>query len=341
VVLLAVACVVALVLTLVPDAAHAAPKRRTTVNAAWSATQFTAGTPVTVSGKVRDRGKQKRRVLLQQRIASGWRTVARTRSTGAGDYALTVPSHWFYNTKMRVRVKRSRKSSAKSSRAQWIASVPGYAPGGSPDAWRYVNDPPVRANPCKTVTYGINPDRALPDLPSAEHAIHTTIALAGQATGIRFKFVGYTSAMPFDKAVRKNDPQLVFGWISDHETPLDLGPSVAARGGADKTRWARDARGRMIGEALSMGVIYDADEPYMPAEDMTHLTMHEVGHALGLGHVDPPDQKMNGGPEGYLVPDQYQAGDLTGFRKVGLQAGCLRPARRHGRTAPLSPVPLD
>lgn len=314
--------------------------RGTKVVGGFSATYVASGTPVTVTGKVRDKGRKKRVVLLEQKIAGGWHTVERTRTRRSGDFTMGVPTHWFYSSKMRLRVIKNRRSGGDVSGAERVSSVPGYAALGSPDAWAYIDRPKVRANPCRTITYGINSAGALPDPASAATAIHHSVALASQATGIRFRFTGETSAMPFDRKHRKRDPELVFGWIADSETRLDLGPSVAARGGADRARWARDARGRRIVEAVTMGVIYDAEEPYVTAEGMYHVTMHELGHALGLGHVPAVDQHMTAAPEGYDLPSVYSAGDLAGLAKVGLQAGCLRPFRggRHRLAVPLPPV---
>ena len=45
---------------------------------------------------------------------------------------------------------------------------------------------------------------------------------------------------------------------------------------------------------------------------------------MGLGHVADPLQHMSHTSVGYsLPPSQWGAGDLTGFRHVGLMAGCL------------------
>lgn len=324
------------------DAAFAA-RKPTRVKTTFSLTQAIVDTPVTVTGKVKDRGKRKRVVILEQRIKSGWRKVDKAKTTKKGEFALAVPTNWFYSTKMRVRTPRARRSPGGSSRAVRMQVVPGYTPLGSASSWRYISKDKVRVNPCKTVTYGINSTGALPDPATAAAAIHYTVGLVSQATGIRFKFTGETTALPFDKLNRKKDPKLVFGWVRDEDTPLDLGPSVAARGGADKSVWARDARGRRVAEAKSLGVIYDAAEPYLPAPAMVHLTLHEVGHAMGLGHVPPIDQQMTPGAEGYDLPDYYSAGDLKGLSKVGLEQGCLRPFRSRGRylVGPEVPTPLS
>jgi hypothetical protein len=326
-----------------PSDAASADRTPTKVKAAFSALQAVAGAPVVVSGKVKDRGKHRRVVILEQRTGSGWRKVDRAKTSKKGEFSLAVPTHWFYSSKMRVRTPRARRSPGDTSRSVRMQVVPGYVPPGSRDSWAYISKDRIRANPCKPISYGINSAGALPDPASAAAAIHHSVALVAQATGIRFRFEGETTALPFDKKQRKGDPQLVFGWVRDEDTRLDLGPAVAARGGSDKVRWARNGRGRRVGEAVTMGVIYDAGEPYMEAADMYHLTMHELGHAMGLGHVAATDQHMGTGPEGYHLPTTYSAGDLNGLAHVGLQQGCLRPFRGGRRyvAAPVAPTPLS
>ena len=61
---------------------------------------------------------------------------------------------------------------------------------------------------------------------------------------------------------------------------------------------------------------------------------------MGLGHVGEIDQYMTAGAELYDLPLLYQAGDLKGLSKVGLEAGCLRPARS-GRRSELGRAPVS
>jgi hypothetical protein len=239
-----------------------------------------------------------------------------------------VPTEWFYSSKLRTRVTKKRTFRGDTSRAHRMQVVPGYAPLGSPASWEPISRYGHRFNPCRTLTYGINFTRATPDSTTVLAGITNTMALVSQATGVRFTYVGETAAMPFDKKFRRKDPTIVFGFTTDAETPLDLGPTVAARGGAEKSRWARNARGKRIAESVKGAVIYDLDDTaVMTPTQFQQLTMHEVGHVMGLGHVGAIDQVMTAGPEGYDLPVSYQAGDLAGLAKVGLQAGCLRPLR--------------
>lgn len=318
-------------ISLLAAPAEAAP-RRTRVSATLSATFSNPGGPVVLSGYVKDRGQHRRTVVLEQKVSSGWRTVDKVRSERSGAYALTVPTHWFYSTKLRSRVVRTRKLRGATSRAKRMSVGPAYTPLGSPDSWAKLSRYGDRFNPCRTITYGINTSRATPDAGTVSTGIHNTLALVAQATGVRFTYVGETGAMPFDRKVGRKDPKLVFAFTTDAETKLDLGPSVAARGGSDRTRWARDARGRRILQTIHGGVLYDlTDTATMTAVQFQQLTLHEVGHVMGLGHVAPTDQYMTAGAELYDLPLSYQAGDLNGFNHVGLQAGCIRPLRSSRR----------
>lgn len=324
-----------LTVSLLSAPAHAA--RKTRVSGTLSATTANPGvTPVTISGhvKAKAKGKKKRTVLLEQKIASGWRKVARTRSDSTGAYAMTVPTDWFYSSTLRARVVRNRTYRGATSRADVLSVVPGYVPVGSPTSWMRLRKEGDRWNPCQTVTYGINSSRATPDAGTVATGIHNTIALVSQATGVRFRFTGETSAEPFDRKFTRKEPMLVFAFTTDGETPLDLGGSYAARGGSDRTVWSRDARGKRILRIRNGGVLYDlTDTAQMTAAQFQQLTLHEMGHAMGLGHVPATDQYMTAGPELYNLPMAYQAGDLTGLAKVGLQAGCIEPLRAGRRTA--------
>ncbi|HSU03816.1 MAG TPA: hypothetical protein VLK03_14795 [Nocardioides sp.] len=324
----------ALTVSLLAAPAEAGPSR-TRLSGTLSAAVANPGGAVVMSGTVKDRGKQKRTVVLEQKIASGWRKVDKVRSDRSGAYAVSVPTHWFYSSKVRTRVVRTRKLRGDTSRAHRMSVVPAYVPLGSASSWRPLGEAGNRWNPCRTVTYGINSAGATPDAATVAAGIHNTMALVGQATGIRFKAVGETTAVPLDRRWTRKEPRIIFSFTTDEQTRLDLGPQIAARGGYDRSRAARDPRGRRVWEAVNGGVVYDlTDTATMTAAQFQQLTLHEVGHVMGLGHVGETDQYMTAGAELYDLPLLYQAGDLQGLSKVGLQSGCLRPART-GRRAEL------
>lgn len=55
------------------------------------------------------------------------------------------------------------------------------------------------------------------------------------------------------------------------------------------------------------------------------LLLHELGHAMGMDHARDGKQVMAPSISPRSLAD-YQAGDLTGLRKVGAMGGCPRAA---------------
>ncbi|MGH9153885.1 MAG: M66 family metalloprotease, partial [Acidimicrobiales bacterium] len=68
------------------------------------------------------------------------------------------------------------------------------------------------------------------------------------------------------------------------------------------------AQGLPGGDELQMGVL-----------------LHELGHAVGLDHVDDTVQVMNSVGDAGRPLARYIDGDLAGLDRVGRRAGCLPP----------------
>ena len=70
------------------------------------------------------------------------------------------------------------------------------------------------------------------------------------------------------------------------------------------------------GAAVFNGPALDAQLRGGEAEKARAVLLHELGHLVGLGHVDDPYQVMFD-TNSYPLPS-YRAGDLRGLEKLGL-----------------------
>ena len=174
---------------------------------------------------------------------------------------------------------------------------------------------PVGYDPCRPVRYQVNPQGAPPQWRSL---VSRSIASVEQATGLRFEDDGTTDARDFFRrrtALLQRPLPVLIGWAPASEID-GLEGDVAGLGGS--TTGEPTALGRVHLQTGS--VVLDQDAFARMARDddarteMEGVLTHELGHVVGLGHVDDPGELMNAT---YLGQRGFGPGDLAGLAILG------------------------
>jgi len=205
-------------------------------------------------------------------------------------------------------------------------------PPPSPDsdaayAFTFVHDDghPVRWNPCAPIRYVVNldgaPTSALPDITEA-------FARLTAATGINAEYDGPTDEVPTAarepyQSERYGDEwaPVLIAWVGADETDIAFEESTS--GAASPTAVRKRSDGELVyvtGEvALNTG--NDHGSGFDTADSWGVVILHELGHIVGLAHVDDRAQLMyRESSEGVVA---FAAGDTAGLRQLGREAGCL------------------
>ena len=204
-------------------------------------------------------------------------------------------------------------------------------PAALDDGWgpTYV-DPqgrPARWDPCAPIGVVVNP-AGMPRTAPADLA--EALRRLGAASGLELVLEGESDEVPGSRRPayqpeRYGDrwaPVLV-GWVQPEQTDLldgegVLGVTVATALGS------RDG-----GSILTAQVAMNASRPLVdgfgPGLTQGEVLLHELAHAIGLGHVDDPGQVMY--PQSTNGRSDFGAGDRAGLAALGSAAGC-HPAPR-------------
>lgn len=333
-------CVVATLLVSTGHAADAAPKKGGHQGKVrFAATEIVSGAGVvSVTGKVPG---GKRKVQLQVQTKGAWLTLKSTKSKRSGAFSVAAPLNWYGGHKVRITTTGRRPF----TKAKKITVTTSYAPFGSAKSGRLLRRTTARTprfNPCQTLTYKINA-AAVP--PNAVTEIQQAMAQISAASGIRMKYTGATTYVPFaTRQAPGGKTDLVIAWVPEATTSA-LAGDVVGRGGELSAVYARDSAGRraimttIAGVTLEAesytGIFQEATEGPADRPPVQRLILHEVGHALGLAHSPSSTEVMyytrwSPEPDG-LVHARYGAGDLAGLKKLGLAQGCVTPIKRRGR----------
>lgn len=315
-----------------------------------------AGARIRFDGDVVVRARQPRRVKIVELKAGQWRVIARTTSKRNGTFRVRVKAGRAATRLFRAEAPAARGLPALRTRNLRVTvttkpvstagpTIPGgdgydpaeglpagYVGVGDRNDWSYLFDSPPDAvgsrwDPCTVITWTYNPTgQAYDALPDVRRAF----AKISGASGLRFQYVGNQGTHRYvgdDRALDDMTELMVVGWADDRQFPALApdrgGDAVGIGGGIAQYVTGQDVALRMIKGYLTL----DNDASVALARGFNgsgwgQVIMHEVLHALGLGHARGADQLMYG--VATSRNHQFGAGDLTGMAKVGAAGGCLR-----------------
>ena len=201
-------------------------------------------------------------------------------------------------------------------------------PADASDSYKFLatNDDgtPVGYSPCRPLHYVVNAALG-PKAPSAWW--RTRSGSMSRATGIQFINDGPTteapsqSRMPYQQDVYgERWAPLLIAWTTPEQAPQLRGP-VIGTGGSTHFSFGDGPKSFVTG-SLELDAPQIAEDLSRAdgAEYATAVILHELGHVMGLEHVDDPVQLMY--PE-IGAPEGLAAGDLNGLYELG-KAQCRK-----------------
>ncbi|WP_427004629.1 matrixin family metalloprotease [Pseudarthrobacter sp. H2] len=183
---------------------------------------------------------------------------------------------------------------------------------------------PVGYSPCRPLHYVVNAGLAPA---GAGRLVENAITTVSRATGITFIDDGATaeapaqSRSPYQKdAYGDRWAPLLIAWTTPEQAPQLKGP-VIGTGGSTHFSFGDGPKSFVTG-SLELDSPQITEELRRPdgAAYATAVILHELGHVMGLEHVDDPSQLMY--PE-IGAPDGLAAGDLNGLQALG-RAACRK-----------------
>ncbi len=164
---------------------------------------------------------------------------------------------------------------------------------------------PVGWDPCTPIDYVVNPQGA----PRGwERTVDEAISVVEKASGFDFVSDGTTQNREFEQRVA---PNVLIAWAGPEEV-TDLAGNAAGIGGSTPLR--SEGRTRFVSGVvvLDQGE-YDVMVRTGRAKAMTLILAHELGHVLGLDHVEDESQLMT---RKYTGQSGFGDGDRAGFRAL-------------------------
>lgn len=176
---------------------------------------------------------------------------------------------------------------------------------------------PVTFSPCRPVHVVLNPDGAPEG--AATHVVEALGALSA-ATGLQVVYDGQTDEPAAEQRAPFQPERYGDRWapvlieFADERTQPELAGTIAGLGGPaimilPRTGFQVAVSGRVTLDVTLLDALPRGGVPAWVA-----VLRHELGHVVGLGHVDDPEQLMFATSDGSAA---YRDGDLAGLALLG------------------------
>ena len=197
--------------------------------------------------------------------------------------------------------------------ADRYSSPPQFTPGEGEYAFLSVHpttSEPIDFDPCRPVRYVVNPAGAPSDW---RELVTAGIAHVEWASGLDFVSAGTTTLRPFDPNRLDHalgEQPVVIGFADEAEMP-GLAGNVIGLGGGVPTSWNATHGYFGTGSIALDTEAFSGPSSGRERAFLQSVVDHELGHVVGLHHVDDPRQVMQSGPGDHAY--HYGPGDLEGF----------------------------
>lgn len=218
-----------------------------------------------------------------------------------------------------VRVERQAAEQGQPLRAVTAAAV---ASAGWSPSYLDSTGSPARWDPCKAIHYVVQTQW----MPAGGRAdLAAALARLSKASGLVFTDDGDTDELPSQSRAAyqparygKRWAPLLIGWVPPQRTDLGLGHGVA--GVTVAVAIPNGHSGSIVTGQVALDADHQLPAGFGPGATEGEVLLHELAHAVGLGHVLDPTQVMY--PQTTNSESQYGAGDRAGLRALGKPAGC-------------------
>lgn len=192
--------------------------------------------------------------------------------------------------------------------------LPEVTPAATADSYALLNKlphgEPITYDPCRPIHYVVNPDGGPPDYRSF---IEPAIREVEAASGLKFVDDGLSDDA-WESRSRGLSRRPVLITFNRPEEVAELAGEIVGVGGS--LSWAPSGR---TPRYLTGSIALDAEWFVNASEkgrtlEQKSVVMHELGHVLGLDHVDDPAELMYADNVGQLA---FGPGDLTGLAILG------------------------
>ena len=193
---------------------------------------------------------------------------------------------------------------------------------------------PGRWDPCSPIHYVVHPGW----IPAAGRAdLAEALRRLSAVSGLQFADDGDTDELPSrDRSPYQPErygerwAPLLVGWVPPAATDIELGDGV--QGVSLSLAVANEGGPSLVSGQVVLDAEHRLASGFGPGTTDGEVLLHELAHAVGLGHVQDPTQVMY--PQTTNSESAFGAGDRRGLAAVGAAAGC-HPA------PPARPVRLD